>query len=163
NRAGAAGQGGAAAGEGAAWLVTGAGLGDAPGPGGLAAGVSRPQPASAAVAAAAAPSRAARPGAGGSITAGEPPGFPRRAGGAFNLGSGPGRAGEVDADNRGEPLQALLQPGDLRVARLAHLVPDVVGHVDLERVPRDWLRLRRGQVRAGGTHLHHLRDGGVRL
>ena len=46
----------------------------------------------------------------------------------------PGGAGKLDADDRGEVLQALLQPGQLRVARVADLVPDVVGEVQGQRV-----------------------------
>jgi hypothetical protein len=67
NGAGVAGQGAASVGGAPAWLVTGAGLGDAPG---LAVGVSSPHPASAAVAAAAAPKRAASPSARRNVTAG---------------------------------------------------------------------------------------------
>src|SRR5436305_1152042 len=57
------------------------------------------------------------------------------------------RAGKLDADDRGKPLQALLQPGQLRVARAAHLVPDVVGEIHRQHVLRDRLGIRASQMR----------------
>src|SRR6516164_2720760 len=59
---------------------------------------------------------------------------------------------DVDAHHRGEPVQALLEPGYLGVAGVADQVADVV--LQLHRGGMRWEALRDGgrQVGAGGAH-----------